>query len=86
VVVCFALVLLTASCRDKYFQLLPAWPVFRHVELLRLAQVVEALLYKPGGRESDSLLTSSFRPHYGYGVTQSLIEMSTRGFLWGVEA
>ena len=43
---------------------------------MQLAQLVEALRYKPGGRGFDSLLTSSFRPHYGYGVTQPLIEMS----------
>ena len=53
---------------------------------MRLAQLVETLHYKPGGRGFDSRLTSSFRPHHGYGVTQPLIEMSTRGFLWGVEA
>jgi hypothetical protein len=53
---------------------------------MRLAHVVEALRYKPGNRGFDSRLTLSFRPHFGYGVTQPLIEMSTRSFLWGVEA
>jgi hypothetical protein len=40
-----------------------------------VAQLVEALRYKPEGRGFDSrwchwnfLLTQSFRPHYGHGV------------------
>ena len=46
-----------------------------------MAQLVEALCFKPEGRGFDSeychlnfSLTLSFRPHYGLGVTQPLPE------------
>jgi hypothetical protein len=49
---------------------------------VRLAQLVEALRHKPGGRGFDSLLTSSFRPHYGFGVT-ACNRNEYQGFLLG---
>ena len=54
-----------------------------------VTQSVEALRYNPEGRGFDSrwcnwniILTQSFRPNYGTGVTQPLTEMSTRNISW----
>jgi hypothetical protein len=58
-----------------------------------IAQLVEALRYKPEGRGFDTRwchwnfsLALSFWPHYGPGLTQPLKEMSTRNISWGVKA
>jgi hypothetical protein len=56
-----------------------------------VAQLVEALRYKPEGRGFDSSwcrwdfsLTYSFRPHYGSGVeSASNIQEYQEDFLWG---
>jgi hypothetical protein len=57
---------------------------------LQVAQLVEALRYKPEGHGFDFRwchwnfsLTQSFRPHYGPGVDSALTEMSTRNVSWG---
>jgi hypothetical protein len=54
-----------------------------------VAQLVEALRYKPEGRRFDSRwshwnfsLSYSFRPHCGPGSTQPLTEMGTRNPSW----
>jgi hypothetical protein len=58
-----------------------------------VAQLVEALRYKPEGRGfefryfyRDFSLTKSFRPSYGLGLIQRLTEMSTRNISWWVKA
>jgi len=58
-----------------------------------VAQLVEALRYKPEGRGFDSRwchwnfsLKYSFRPHYGLDSNKSLKVMSTRNMSWGVKA
>jgi hypothetical protein len=59
----------------------------------RVAQLVEAIRYKPGGREFVSrwghwtfhLLNSSGRT-MALESTQPLTEMSTRDIFWGVKA
>jgi hypothetical protein len=55
-----------------------------------VAQLVEALRYKPERRGFDSQwchwnfsLTQSFWPHYGPGVDSASTEMSTRDISWG---
>ena len=55
-----------------------------------VAQLAEALHYKPKGRGFESRwchwnfsLTYSFRPRYGSGLTQPPTEMSTRNIFWG---
>ena len=57
-----------------------------------VAQLVEALRYKPGVRGFDSRwcqwnfsLTQFFRPQYGLGSTESPTVMSTRNNSWGVK-
>ena len=65
--------------------------IYRYVTSQRHAvtQLVEALRYKSGGRGFDSRWChwnsslTSFRPHYGPGLTQPLTEMSTRNISWG---
>ena len=58
-----------------------------------MAQVVETLRYKPGGRGFDSPMVSlefSIDNPSGrtmaLGLTQPLTEMSTRNIYWGVKA
>jgi hypothetical protein len=55
-----------------------------------VAQLVEALRYKPGGRGSDSRwyhwnfsLRKSFGHTMALGLTQPLTGMSTRNISWG---
>jgi hypothetical protein len=54
-----------------------------------VAQLVQAPLYKSEGRGFDSrwchwnFSLTSFRPHYGPGLTQLLTQMSTRNISWG---
>jgi hypothetical protein len=52
-----------------------------------VAQLVEALRYKPKGRGFDSRWCHwNFRNTITLGSTQSLTEISTRNISWGVEA
>jgi hypothetical protein len=57
-----------------------------------VAQLVEALRFKPEGRDFRSrwchwnISLRSFRPHSGPGVTQLLTGMSTRNISWGVKS
>ena len=49
-----------------------------------MVQLVEALLYKPGGRGFDSRWCHrKFSLILALGSTQSLTEMSTRNISWG---
>ena len=59
---------------------------------LLVAQLVEALRYKPEGRWFDSrwchwnfLLTSSFRPHYGPGVDSASNRIEYQEYFLGVK-
>jgi hypothetical protein len=52
------------------------------VTVILVAQLVEALRYKPEGRGFDS----QFRPTVVLVSTQSVREMSTRSISWGVTA
>ena len=58
-----------------------------------MAQLVEALCYKPEGRGSDSRwchcnfsLTQSFRPHCGLGVDSACNRNEYQEYLLGVKA
>jgi hypothetical protein len=58
-----------------------------------VAQLVEALLYNPAGREFDFRwgcwdfsLTRSFRPHYGPGVNSASNRNEYQGYSPGIKA
>jgi hypothetical protein len=58
-----------------------------------VAQLVEALCYKPGGRAFDSRLchwsfplTQSFRPHYGLGVDSASNRNEYKEYFLGIKA
>ena len=51
-----------------------------------VAQLVEALRYKPEGRGFDSRWLHPSRRTMALGLTQPLIEMSTRTSSWRVKA
>jgi hypothetical protein len=51
-----------------------------------VAQLVEALRYKPEGRGFDSRWYHAFGRTIALGSTPPLTEMSTRSISWGVKA